>query len=142
MSVPAPVLFYPARTAPPRSIPQSLFNNAAPPAEVFLQHDDWSCAVRSGYWMAWSVNHDITYQEFYSRMVPIYDNSSVGLHEASGVGMAAVLRQLGYDAHSNAPVALADVGALAGTRPVAIGCRGWGWPGIGWEFVTRQRMER
>src|SRR6266496_2622702 len=116
MSVPAPVLFYPARTAPPPS-PLSRFNSGMPPAEVFLQHDNWSCAVRSGYWMAWSMNHDITYQDFYHRMVPIYDDSSVGLHEASGAGMANVLRQLGYDAHSNYPVALADVGALAGTRP-------------------------
>jgi hypothetical protein len=134
MSIPAPVLFYPARTAPQPPPPQPAFNNAPPPAEVFLQHDDWSCAVRSGYWMAWSMNHDITYQDFYNRMVPIYDDASVGLHEASGVGMANVLRQLGYDAHSRYPVTLADVGTLAGTRAVAIGCGKWGaaghWVGV------------
>lgn len=101
------------------------------------QRQDWTCAVRSTMWLLKSIGIDVTPDEAQDAMSPRYVTPELGLLDASGAGIVAVLRdRWGVTAENHASVTFDEVAALAGRMPVAIGGRNWGGPGKGhWSAV-------
>jgi SH3-like domain-containing protein len=97
-----------------------------------LQAQDWTCSIRSVMWMLKSIGVPVTPAEAQDAMSPRYVNSDVGLLDASGAGVVAVLRdRWGVEAFNRAPVSFDEVAGWAGTCPVAIGGRNWGhWTAV------------
>jgi hypothetical protein len=105
------------------------------PDVVTLQRNSWSCAVRSLYVALYELAEKelippVTYgdsgpRDVYDWMVPVYDDSSVGLHDHTGAGIVAVLKAHGIAASNAYPVALADVQARAGLQPCLLGGDAW-----------------
>ena len=101
------------------------------------QRQDWTCAIRSTMWLLKSIGIDVTPDEAQDAMSPRYVTPDLGLLNADGSGIVAVLRdQWGVAAENHAAVTFDEVAALAGKQPVAIGGRNWGGPGKGhWSAV-------
>lgn len=105
------------------------------PDGVILQHNNWTCSVRSTYaglWAMAQVGHGdpVTYgdgghRDVYDWLVPEYASPAVGLHRGDGSEIAALLRDKGYDAGYLYPATLEDVRARAGKQPVMIGGMSW-----------------
>lgn len=102
-----------------------------------LQRQDWTCAIRSTMWLLKSLGIAVTPEEAQEAMVPRYVNSIVGLLDASGAGIVAVLSDVwGVGAYNDASATFDEVAAVAGRMPVALGLRNWGGPGFGhWSAV-------
>jgi len=101
------------------------------------QRQDWTCAIRSTMWLLKSIGIDVTPDEAQDAMSPRYVTPDLGLLNADGSGIVAVLRdRWGVEAENQATVTFDEVAAWAGKRPVAIGGRNWGGPGKGhWSAV-------
>ena len=101
------------------------------------QRQDWTCSIRSVMWLLKSIGIDVTPDDAQDAMAPRYVNSDVGLLDASGAGIVAVLRdRWGVGAENHPSVTFDEVAAWAGRMPVAIGGRNWGGPGRGhWSAV-------
>ena len=101
------------------------------------QRQDWTCSIRSVMWLLKSIGVAVTPDEAQDAMSPRYVTPELGLLDASGAGIVAVLRdRWGVTAENHASVTFDEVAALAGKMPVAIGGRNWGGPGKGhWSAV-------
>ena len=101
------------------------------------QVQDWTCAIRSTMWLLKSIGIDVTPEEAQNAMSPRYVTPELGLLNADGSGIVAVLRdRWGVTSENHASVTFDEVAALAGRMPVAIGGRNWGGPGKGhWSAV-------
>ena len=101
------------------------------------QRQDWTCAIRSTMWLLKSIGIDVTPDEAQDAMSPRYVTPELGLLDATGSGIVAVLgERWGVTAENHASVTFDEVAALAGRMPVAIGGRNWGGPGKGhWSAV-------
>ncbi|MGE3909870.1 MAG: SH3 domain-containing protein [Chloroflexota bacterium] len=98
--------------------------NADTPTE--LQRQDWTCSIRSTMWVLKSLGVDVTPEQAQDAMSPQYVRSDVGLLDASGAGIVAVLREVwGIEAFNRAPVSFDDVAGWAGRYPIALGGRNW-----------------
>ncbi len=108
-----------------------------PTIPTYLQKLDYTCAVGSTIWMLRSLGIDVTPEDAHDAMVPKYVTSDVGLLDASGAGVVAVLRDhWGVGAINDASATFDEVAAVAGRQPVMIGLRNWGGPGLGhWSAV-------
>ena len=97
-----------------------------------LQVQDWTCSIRSTMWCLKSIGIAVTPAEAQDAMSPRYVNSDVGLLDASGAGIIAVLRdRWGVEAFNRNPVSFDDVAGWAGACPVALGGRRWGhWTAV------------
>lgn len=106
------------------------------PDAVVRQRNDWSCAVRSLYACLYTMykKNDLPFEptygdegpnDIYNWMVPKYDNSNVGLLDASGAGVVDCLSRHGITAHNFNNVTLAQVQEVAGTKAIMLGSRGW-----------------
>lgn len=97
-----------------------------------LQAQDWTCSIRSTMWCLKSIGIAVTPAEAQDAMSPRYCNSNVGLLDASGAGIVAVLRDTwGVTAFNRNPVSFDDVAGWAGKCPVALGGRAWGhWTAV------------
>jgi hypothetical protein len=101
------------------------------PDEVILQHNNWSCSVRSPYGALWAMSQvaqgdPVTYgdegpRDVYEWMVPGLVSDEDGLLDGTGAQLAAMLRSKGYDAQSIYPCTLEQVREWAGKEPVLIG---------------------
>ena len=110
------------------------------PAE--LQRQDWTCSIRSTMWMLKSIGIDVTPEEAQDAMSPGYVNSDVGLLDASGAGIVAVLRDhWGVKATAYPSLAFDQALEMAGRVPLAIGGRNWGGPGFGHWSAVRGRQQ-
>lgn len=110
------------------------FDPTIPP---YLQKLDYTCAVGSTIWMLRSLGIDVTPEDAHDAMVPKYVTPELGLLDASGAGIVAVLRdRWGVGAVNDASATFDEVAAVAGHQPVAIGLRNWGGPHKGhWSAV-------
>ncbi len=101
------------------------------------QRQDWTCAIRSTMWLLKSIGIAVTPDEAQDAMSLRYVTPELGLRDATGAGIVAVLRdRWGVTAENHASVTFDEVAALAGKQPVAIGGRNWGGPGKGhWSAV-------
>lgn len=121
----------PAPTPSPGPTPGTRFRfNANTPTELQIQ--DWTCSIRSTMWCLKSIGIAVTPAEAQDAMSPRYCNSNVGLLDASGAGIVAVLRdRWGVAAFNRNPVSFDDVAGWAGRYPVALGGRAWGhWTAV------------
>jgi len=105
------------------------------PAE--LQRQDWTCSIRSVMWLLKSIGIEVTPEEAQDAMSPRYVNADVGLLDASGAGIVAVLRDhWGVKATAYPSLTFDQALEMAGQQPLAIGGRNWGGPGLGhWSAV-------
>jgi hypothetical protein len=105
------------------------------------QRQDWTCSIRSVMWLLKSIGISVTPEEAQDAMSPRYVNSDVGLMDASGAGIVAVLRDLwGVTATAHPSLTFDQALELAGRVPLAIGGRNWGGPGMGhWSAVRGGR---
>lgn len=101
------------------------------------QRQDWTCAVRSTMWLLKSIGIDVTPDEAQDAMSPRYVTPELGLLNADGSGIVAVLRdRWNVEAENHASVTFDQVAGWAGKMPIAIGGRNWGGPGKGhWSAV-------
>ena len=101
------------------------------------QRQDWTCAIRSTMWLLKSIGIDVTPDEAQDAMSPRYVTPELGLLDATGSGIVAVLgERWGVEAESHGSVTFDQVAGWAGKQPVAIGGRNWGGPGRGhWSAV-------
>jgi hypothetical protein len=77
-------------------------------------------------WVLKSLGVEVTPEQAQDAMSPQYVRSDVGLLDASGAGIVAVLRdRWGVDAFNRAPVAFDEVAEWAGRYPIALGGRNW-----------------
>ena len=91
-----------------------------------LQRQDWTCSIRSTMWVLKSLGVAVTPEEAQDAMSPQYVRSDVGLLDASGAGIVAVLQnRWGITAFNRAPVSFDDVASWAGRYPIALGGRNW-----------------
>lgn len=91
-----------------------------------LQRQDWTCSIRSTMWVLKSLGVAVTPEEAQDAMSPQYVRSDVGLLDASGAGIVAVLQdRWGITAFNRAPVSFDDVAGWAGRYPIALGGRNW-----------------
>ena len=109
------------------------------PAE--LQRQDWTCSIRSTMWLLKSIGIAVSPEEAQDAMSPRYVNSDVGLLDASGGGIVAVLRdRWGVSATAYPSLTFDQAQEMAGHVPLAIGGRNWGGPGFGhWSAVRGGR---
>lgn len=105
------------------------------PAE--LQRQDWTCSVRTAMWVLKSLGVAITPEDAQDDMVAHLEvNPTVGLTDARGYGLAAMLRR-------HLPAEWADrvqvfesisydeLRSLDGAGPIALGGRAWGhWTAV------------
>lgn len=112
-----------------------------PNTPTYLQRNDYTCSIGSIIWMLRSLGIDVAPEDAHDAMVPQYVTTDVGLLDASGAGMVAVLRdRWGVGAVNDANATFDEVAAVAGRQPVAIGLRNWGGPGLGhWSAVRGYR---
>lgn len=110
------------------------FNPSTP---TYLQKLPWTCAIGTVIWMLRSLGLTVEPEDAYDAMVPRYVNSEVGLRNASGAGIVAVLRDhWGVTATNDGQATFDEVATLAGVQPVAIGLRNWSLSGGGhWSAV-------
>jgi predicted chitinase len=114
---------------------QELLYGPDVPDYVTLQKNKWTCSIRSTYAALWAMNQvgtggPVTYgdngpNDVYNWLVPSVANEASGLLLGSGEGLAAALRDHGYDAKSEFPVTLDRVRELAGKVPVMVGGSAW-----------------
>lgn len=91
-----------------------------------LQRQDWTCSIRSTMWVLKSLGVDVSPEEAQDAMSPQYVRSDVGLLDASGAGIVAVLRDhWGIEAFNRAPVSFDEIAEWAGRYPIALGGRNW-----------------
>lgn len=104
--------------------------NVDTPTEIQIQ--DWTCSIRSTMWCLKSIGIAVTADDAQDAMSPRYCRSDVGLLDASGAGIVAVLRdRWGVAAFNRNPVSFDDVAGWAGKYPVALGGRAWGhWTAV------------
>jgi uncharacterized protein YraI len=97
-----------------------------------LQVQAWTCSIRSTMWILKSIGVAVTPEQAQDAMSPRYVNSDLGLLDASGAGIVAVLQDVwGVTAFNRAPVSFDEVAGWAGRYPVAIGGRAWGhWTAV------------
>lgn len=109
-----------------------------------LQRQDWTCSIRSVMWMLKSLGIAVTPEEAQDAMEGRYVTPQLGLLDASGAGMVAVMRdRWGVGATNDASATFDEVAALAGRQPLAIGLRNWGGPNLGhWSPVRGFDGER
>jgi hypothetical protein len=117
---------------------------------VIVQHNTWSCAVRSTYGALWAMSQighgeHVTYgdggpRDVYDWMVPGIDDASTGLHYGNAIELVALLRRKGYAADRKNPARLADVQARAGLQPLLLGFHGWG-PHGHWVYCRGVRAD-
>jgi SH3-like domain-containing protein len=115
----------------PAPVPGTRYQfEASTPTE--LQVQDWTCSIRSTMWCLKSIGIAVTPAEAQDALSPRYCNSDVGLLDASGAGIVAVLRdRWGVAAFNRNPVSFDDVAGWAGRCPVALGGRAWGhWTAV------------
>ncbi|MCC7368108.1 MAG: SH3 domain-containing protein [Chloroflexi bacterium] len=97
-----------------------------PTTPTELQRQDWTCAIRATMWMLKSLGVAVTPEEAQDAMSPQYVRSDVGLLDATGAGIVAVLRERwGVRAFNRSPVTFDAVAGWAGRAPVAMGGRAW-----------------
>lgn len=108
-----------------------------PTTPTELQRQDWTCSIRSTMWLLKSIGIAVTPDEAQDAMSPRYVTPELGLLDASGAGIVAVLRdRWGVQAQNYGSVTFDQVASWAGKQPVAIGGRNWGGPGLGhWSAV-------
>lgn len=108
------------------------------------QRQPWTCAIRSTMWLLKSIGIDVTPDEAQDAMSPRYVNSDVGLLDASGAGIVAVLRdRWGVKATAYPSLTFDQALEMAGRQPLAIGGRNWGGPGMGhWSAVRAATDDR
>lgn len=116
----------------------------APQTPTELQRQDWTCSIRSTMWLLKSISIDVTPDEAQDAMSPRYVNSDVGLLDASGAGIVAVLRDhWGVKAQNYPSLTFDQAQEMAGRVPLAIGGRNWGGPGFGhWSAVRGATDDR
>lgn len=103
-----------------------------PNTPAYLQQQNWTCAIASVIWLLRSLGIAVTPEEAQDAMSPRYVNSDVGLLDASGAGIVAVLRERwGVGAYNDASATFDEVAAVAGRQPAVFGLRAWGGPGFG-----------
>ena len=109
--------------------------NARIPTE--LQLLPWTCSIRATTWCLKSIGIDVSAEQLHDLMVPGLVTEQFGLLNASGAGIAELLREhWGLAADHQSVVDFDEVAARAGQQPVAIGGRNWGGPGLGhWSAV-------
>lgn len=113
-----------------------------PNTPTYYQRQDWTCSIGSVIWMLRSIGIDVTPDEAQDAMSPRYVNSDVGLLDASGAGIVAVLRdRWGVKATAYPSLTFDQALELAGRVPLAIGGRNWGGPGLGHWSAVRARNE-
>lgn len=113
-----------------------------PTTPTELQRQDWTCSIRSTMWLLKSIGIAVSPEEAQDAMSPRYVNSDVGLLDASGAGIVAVLRDLwGVTATAHPSLTFDQALELAGRVPLAIGGRNWGGPGMGHWSAVRARNE-
>ena len=106
------------------------------------QRQPWTCAIRSTMWLLKSIGIDVTPDEAQDAMSPRYVNSDVGLLDASGAGIVAVLRdRWGVKATAYPSLTFDQALEMAGRQPLAIGGRNWGGPGMGHWSAVRGRYQ-
>jgi hypothetical protein len=97
------------------------------PAEI--QRQPWTCAIRSTMWLLKSIGIQVSPDEAQDAMSPRYVTPELGLLDATGAGIVAVLRdRWGVAAENHASVTFDQIAAWAGRMPVAIGGRNWHGP--------------
>lgn len=113
------------------------FINFDPTIPDEKQRQDWTCAIRSTMWLLKSIGIAVSPEDAQDAMSPRYVTPELGLLNADGSGIVAVLRdRWGVAAENRASVTFDQVAAWAGRTPVAIGGRNWGGPGKGhWSAV-------
>ena len=110
------------------------------PAE--LQRQDWTCSIRSTMWLLKSIGIAVSPDEAQDAMSPRYVNADVGLLDASGGGIVAVLRdRWGVSATAYPSLTFDQAQEMAGHVPLAIGGRNWGGPGFGHWSAVRGRYQ-
>ena len=115
-----------------------------PTTPTELQRQPWTCSIRSTMWLLKSIGIDVTPDEAQDAMSPRYVNSDVGLLDASGAGIVAVLRdRWGVKATAYPSLTFDQALEMAGRQPLAIGGRNWGGPGMGhWSAVRAATDDR
>ena len=109
---------------------------------TYYQRQSWTCSIGSVIWMLRSIGIDVTPDEAQDAMSPRYVNSDVGLLDASGAGIVAVLRDhWGVKAQNYPSLTFDQALELAGQQPLAIGGRNWGGPGLGHWSAVRGRYQ-
>lgn len=113
-----------------------------PTTPTELQRQDWTCSIRSTMWLLKSIGIAVSPEEAQDAMSPRYVNSDVGLLDASGAGIVAVLRDhWGVKATAYPSLTFDQALELAGRVPLAIGGRNWGGPGMGHWSAVRGRYQ-
>ena len=113
-----------------------------PNTPTYYQRQDWTCSIGSVIWMLRSIGIDVTPDEAQDAMSPRYANSDVGLLDASGAGIVAVLRdRWGVKATASPSLTFDQALEMAGRVPLAIGGRNWGGPGMGHWSAVRGRYQ-
>lgn len=109
-----------------------------------IQRQDWTCSIRSTMMLLDSIGISVTPAEAQDAMSPRYVNADVGLLDASGAGIGAVLREhWGVEAVNFGSLSFDEAMSLAGTGPLAIGLRNWGGPHAGhWSAVRGKEGDR
>jgi len=112
-------------TRPPA--PSTLIYNPDTPPQRQLQ--DWTCSIRTTAWMLESLGLPVDISDLQDEMVPRYVTPALGLLDARGFGLAAVLTShlppsYGPRVQVYPEISWADLVARAGSGPVGLGLHG------------------
>lgn len=109
----------------PRPTPAGLGQyNADLPTEIQL--NSWTCSIRSCTWLLKSLGVETSAETLHDLMVPSYVNEELGLLDASGAGMAQLIRdRFALPARNDGDVRWEELPDLCRGRPAAIGGRAW-----------------
>ncbi len=104
-----------------------LFNATA---AAVRQTADWTCSAAALAWVLQSVGVAANQDDVVARLGPNRIDPSIGLHDASGAGLADVARSYGLEA-GNGAVDYDQVLGMAGSVPLAIGgINFYHWTGV------------